>query len=142
MPNQEQKPKKIKEILVVDDELTDLELMCKALRTAGHKAFPASGYRAGINTFQMHKGKFDLLVTAVSLPEANGCELAKNILAMLPGLSVLFVSRTSGAEVCRFYEMLGPGVHFLEKPFDADKFVRLVRLILEPCVPFCAAEAG
>jgi CheY-like chemotaxis protein len=37
------------EILVVDDEIADLELMCNALRKKGYKVIPASSYLAGIN---------------------------------------------------------------------------------------------
>jgi len=120
--------------LVVDHELADLELMCTSLRREGYKAFPASGYLAGINTFRLHLGEIDLLVAAVALPDRNGCELAQRVLALKPNLRVLFVSATSGAEVCRFYGMLGPGLHFLEKPLRDEEFIRMVRLILEEAV--------
>lgn len=126
MENQRQR-----EVLVVEHELADLELMCTALRQAGYKALPASGYLAGLNTFRMHLGEIDLLVAAVALPYNNGCELAQKMLAFEPNLRILFVSATSGAEVCRFYGMLGPGLHFLEKPLQHEEFIRMVRLILE-----------
>ena len=38
------------EILLVDDEIADLELMCHVLRKKGYKVIPASSYLAGINT--------------------------------------------------------------------------------------------
>jgi len=116
----------------VDNELAYLELMHKALRREGHHTIPASGYVAGFNSFIMHKGEINLLITAVALGNGrNGCDLAKKLLAVIPNLKVLFVSAPSGAEVCRFYGMLGPGMHFLEKPFTNDEFVRMLRLILE-----------
>lgn len=118
-------------MLVVDDEPAYLEMMCKALRLEGYKALPASSYLAGLNSFILHKGKIDLLITAVALGDRNGCELAKGILPLRPDLRVLFISAQSGAEVCRYYGMLGPGMHFLEKPFTQDEFIRLVSLILE-----------
>jgi two-component system, cell cycle sensor histidine kinase and response regulator CckA len=123
-----------REVLVVDDELTDLELMCGALRKEGYRVVPASGYLAALNTYGMHAGGFDLLVSAIALPDQNGCELAKKLLTLSPGLQVLFVSAASGAEVCRFYGLLGPGIHFLEKPLKRDAFIRMVRLIIEPTV--------
>jgi two-component system cell cycle sensor histidine kinase/response regulator CckA len=120
------------EILVVDDSIDDLALMCGALRTGGYKVIPTSSYRAAINTFRLHSGHFVLLVAAVSLPEKNGCELANTLLATDPSLKILLVSRPSGAAICRFYDMLGQGIHFLEKPLDQERFVKLVRLIVEP----------
>jgi len=123
-----------REVLVVDDELTDLELMCGALRKEGYKVVPASGYLAALNTYGMHSGGFDLLVSAIALPDQNGCELAKKLLIFNPSLQVLFVSAASGAEVCRFYGLLGPGIHFLEKPLKRDAFIRMVRLIMDPTV--------
>lgn len=117
--------------MVVDHELADLEMMCRALRREGYKALPASGFLAGIHTFGLHQGDIELVVAAVALPTSNGCVLAKTMLAMKPNLKVLFVSATSGAEVCRFHGMLGPGLHFLEKPLRREEFIRLVRLILE-----------
>lgn len=89
----------------------------------------------------MHLGDIDLLVTAVALPERNGCELAKRLLAIKPELKVLFVSGPAGAETCRFYGMLGHGLHFLEKPLKGDEFIRIVRLIMEPGVPFRTMQA-
>jgi len=104
---------------------------------------PASGYRAGINTYRMHLGGIDLLVTAVALPYKSGCEMAQTLLANEPNLKVLFVSHPSGAEVCRFYGMLGPGMHFLEKPLERDEFIRMVGLILEnDSVPVRTLGAG
>jgi CheY-like chemotaxis protein len=125
---------KPKEVLVVDDELADLELMCGALRQEGYKVVPANSYLAAIKTYGMHVGGFDLVVTDIALADQNGCELAKKLLDLNPNLKVLFVSATSGAEVCRFYGLLGPGVHFLEKPLKRDAFIRMVRLIMEPTV--------
>ena len=127
--------RKTKVILIVENDHGDLDLMCKALRSQGYKVLPASGYLSGINTYGLHLNDIDLLVTAVALPEKNGCELARSLLAIDPNLKVLFVSGAAGAEIYRFFEVAGSGVHFLEKPLNAGEFVRVVRQILEPAVP-------
>jgi CheY-like chemotaxis protein len=119
------------EILVVDADPENLQLMCDALRREGCKVVPTSGYFAAVGTHRLHSGHFALLVTAVSLPKKNGCELARVLLALQPDLKVLFVSAPSGAEVCRYYRMQGPGLHFLEKPFKRAEFLDQARLILE-----------
>lgn len=126
-------------ILVVDPDLANLESMCKEIRHQAHRAFPASGFLAGYNTFLLHSGEIDLLVTAISLPGNNGCELAKRLLEKIPDLKVLFVSHPSGAEICRYYGLLGDRMYFLEKPFKNEEFRRMVRLILEPASGSVAA---
>lgn len=126
-------------ILVVDPDLADLERMCKLIRQQAHRAFPASSFLAGYNTFLLHSGEIDLLVTAVALPGQNGCELAKRLLEKMPDLKVLFVSHPSGAEICRYYGLLGERMYFLEKPFGEDEFRRMIRLILEPASGSVAA---
>lgn len=124
--------KERREILVVDDEASDLSLMCNTLRLEGYRVIPASGYVAAFNTFSLHSGRFELLVTDIALPYNNGCELAETLLAMDPGLKVLLVSGLSGAEVLRFCKLHGrPEIPYLEKPIDRDKFVKLVSQILE-----------
>ena len=123
---------KQKQILVIENEINYLEMVCRTLRMEGHKALPASSYLAGINSFILHSGEFNLIICAVALDEHNGCELIKRIFSMKPDQEVLFVSAPAGAQVCRYHGMLGPGLHFLEKPFSQDQFVRFVRLILEP----------
>ena len=62
-------------ILVVEDDLADLELICGALRKEGYRVLPASSYLAGVNTYSLHSGAIDLVITAVALPEKNSCEL-------------------------------------------------------------------
>jgi hypothetical protein len=43
---------------------------------------------------------------------------------------VLFISGHAGAEVCRFYGLVSPDLHFLEKPFDPiDLLVRVCRVL-------------
>ena len=127
--------------MVVESDTVDLDLMCRALRAEGYKVLPASGYLSGINTFGVHMDTIDLLVTAVALPEKNGCELARSLLAIDPGLKVLFVSGAAGAEIYRFYDVVGSAVYFLKKPLEKNVFVRLVRQILKPAVPIRTISA-
>jgi CheY-like chemotaxis protein len=128
--------------MVVENDPADLGLMCAALRADGYSILPATGYLTGINTFGMHMNEIELLITAVALPEKNGCELVKGLRAIDPDLKVLFVSGTAGAEICRFYDFPGVGVYFLEKPLERLDFMRMVRQILEPGVPIRTMGAG
>jgi len=104
-----------KEIFLIDDETADLKLMCNTLRKAGYEVLPAS-YRSGIYAVRLYSRCFDLLVTAVSLPPEARWELAETLLALHPSLEVIFASHPSAGAVCHLDQLLGQGIHFLEKP--------------------------
>jgi DNA-binding response OmpR family regulator len=104
-----------KEIFLIDDEISHLELICNALRKQGYRVLPTSGYCSEINAFRLYSVRLDLLVTAVALPREAGCELADTLLTLDPSLTVMFVSDPSEAAVCHSDQILGHRMHFLEK---------------------------
>src|SRR5262250_1965805 len=104
-------------ILIVDDEMEDRQLMKATLEATGYKVLDASNSHSAENIFAQHSQDIDLLIADVSLPDYNGCELAKSLLEVNPDLKVLLVSGHAGAEICRFYGLTSVELHFLEKPF-------------------------
>ena len=116
-------------ILVVDDEPEDRESIRAALEARGDRVLEACNYCSGVNSFEQHRDEINLLITDVSLPDRNGCELAKSILRSRPDVKVLFISGHAGAAVCRFYGFVNPNLHFLEKPFKPiELLVRVWRI--------------
>src|SRR5215469_17873492 len=111
-----------KEIFLIDDETADLKLMCNTLRKAGYEVLPAS-YRSGIYAVRLYSRCFDLLVTAISLSPEARWDLAETLLALHPGLKVIFVSHPSAGAVWHLDQLFGQGIHLLEKPLDLDKCV-------------------
>ena len=129
-------------ILVVDDELEDRQLMRSTLEAGGYRVLEASNNHSGVNTFAQHSQQVDLLIADVSLPDANGCELAKGLLEVNPDLKVLLVSGHAGAEVCRFYGLNSLELHLLEKPFKpVDLLIRVYRVML-CCERFVISSLG
>ncbi len=76
-------------------------------------------------------GKFELLITDVSMPDMSGSELAKRMRQVLPGLRVLFISGYSDPPP-EGEDLPGEGSAFLQKPFSADSLGRKVGQILNP----------
>jgi len=60
------------------------------------------------------------------MPEMNGLDLARGLLASYPGLRMLFMSGYT-ADVIAHHGVLDPGVCFLEKPFRTDALAAKVR---------------
>ena len=128
-------PKKKIRILVVDDEIGDLNLMCNVLRSQDYTVFAAASYAEAIQAHRMHEGAINLLVADVSLPDKNGCELALTLLESDPAVKVLFVSGATGTEIFKFTKLLMSEVQLLVKPFAPRELLNRVRRILEPAVP-------
>jgi len=71
-----------------------------------------------------------LLITDISLPGGNGCELAIALREQKPDLRVLFVSGHVGAEICRYYSLDIFDEHFLPKPFVGTDLISRVKQVL------------
>jgi DNA-binding NtrC family response regulator len=92
-----------KTILVVDDEATQRQLMRSTLRGAGYKVLEGADYGEALAIHHQNVGKIDLLLTDVSLPGRNGCELAYAMRAVDSGLRVILAS---GPRRCRTLPIL------------------------------------
>ena len=117
-------------ILIVDDEAEDRQSIRTTLEGRGDTVLEASNYCSAVKTFEQHRDDINLLITDLSLPDRNGCELAQDIMQSRPDMKVLFISGHAGAELCRFYGLVNPDLHFLEKPFKPiDLLVRVWRVL-------------
>ncbi len=117
-------------ILVVDDEGDELRAMADTLAGQGYSALKATGYDSAMRIFEQYGGSIVLLVSDISLPGKNGCELAKAILKLNSAVKVLFVSGHVGAEVCKFYGIPVSDLHFLQKPFQPAELAARVEAVL------------
>ena len=65
-----------------------------------------------------------MLLTDLVLPQMSGSELANQLLEILPGLRVIFMSGYTESK-------LGPDAEFLQKPFTPAALCRKVREVLD-----------
>ncbi|MEI8258969.1 MAG: response regulator, partial [Deltaproteobacteria bacterium] len=77
-----------------------------------------------------HLGEIDLLMTDVIMPEMNGRDLARNLLALYPRLKRLFMSGYTDDEMLR-RNIFEPGTDLVQKPFTPDVIAWRVRQILD-----------
>jgi FixJ family two-component response regulator len=64
------------------------------------------------------------------MPEMSGPELAEQLVAMRPGLKVLFASGYL-EEPVPMLDAVGDNGNFIQKPFSYDQLVKKVRAILD-----------
>lgn len=110
-------------ILVIDDEAQIVLLACTALRRAGFDALGANSVSQALESWDE---EIDLLLTDCVMPETSGDEVAAILRERKPELAVVFMSGNviSSVEVG---VPLEEGVNFLQKPFEFQGLVSIVK---------------
>ena len=117
-------------ILLVEDEPDLLDLTATMLERQGYTVLTASTPGEAIRLAGEHIGGIHLLMTDVVMPEMNGRDLAKNLLALYPDLKRLFTSGYT-ANVIAHHGVLDEGVHFIQKPFSIKDLAAKIREVLD-----------
>jgi two-component system cell cycle sensor histidine kinase/response regulator CckA len=114
-------------VLLVEDDATLRHLADRLLTRLGYTVILALGAESAVAHCQDCKHGIDLLITDVNMPDVGGPELARRLLAIRPGLKVLYVSGSSQALDSG---LLTPGAGFLQKPFTTEALSKKLRAIL------------
>ena len=117
-------------ILLVEDEPTILAMTTTMLQRLGYTVLAAASPREALGMAETHPGVIDLLVTDVIMPDMNGRDLAKMLLAAKPGLKCLFMSGYT-ADIIAIQGVLDEKVSFIQKPFSKTELAGKVRQILD-----------
>jgi PAS domain S-box-containing protein len=117
-------------ILLAEDEPGVRRLARVALERLGYRVLVAENGRDALEVAEAHGAPIDLLVTDVIMPELDGGQLARALVALRPGLKVLFVSGYVDDAIVR-RGVQGAGVALLDKPFTANTLARRVRAVLD-----------
>lgn len=102
-------------ILIVEDELSILNLTAKILDELGYKTLKACKPGEALQLATENADRLRLLVSDVIMPEMNGQQLAERIQKIIPEISVLFMSGYTDnllSQQCRPFNE-----SFLAKPF-------------------------
>lgn len=114
-------------ILVADDEPDLRELVQLTLQREGHRVTCTPDGRAASR--ELAKGKFDLLITDVLMPDRDGLELITEARTKYPAMRIVVM--TSGGQIDReeyLFMARRLGAHVaLEKPFTRDQLLAAVR---------------
>ncbi|GAW68793.1 histidine kinase [Geoanaerobacter pelophilus] len=132
LPEPEEKPasRGHETILVVEDEPTIREVAISLLQLQGYRVLAAGLPREAIELARAHADEIDLLMTDVVMPEMNGRELARSLLAICPRMKALFMSGYT-ANVIAHHGVLDDGVNFISKPFSLTDLAEKVREVLD-----------
>ncbi|MBI3316411.1 MAG: response regulator [Candidatus Omnitrophica bacterium] len=124
-------PRGVETLLLVEDEDLVREFAHGILTDLGYKILVALNGSEALRLAEEHtEGKIDLLLTDVVMPKMNGRELAERLLALKPGIKVLFMS---GYVDDDFIEKNAAGIKMplLEKPLTPSALAKKVREVLD-----------
>lgn len=113
-------------ILVADDDSAILNMIGRALRTAGYRVLLADGGWSAIQAYETSAEPVSLLLIDVIMPDLTGPVVAERLRAKHPHLRVLFISGFHDADLVQRF-VSKKGFSLLPKPFSADGLLRVVR---------------
>jgi CheY-like chemotaxis protein len=121
-------------VMLVEDEESLRMMIQEILGESGYDVLDCATPEAAIEKARTHRGSIELLLTDVVLPRMSGRETAASLLAMRPGLRVVYMSGYTD-QVVGQQGVIEPNTHFLQKPFTAEALLRKLRLVLDEPPP-------
>jgi DNA-binding NtrC family response regulator len=116
-------------ILLVDDEESVRSIVTKILRRGGYTVLEADSGAGALAVAQTYPAHIDMVITDLHMPGAQGPEVVKQLLAVLPDLRVLFISGYADHDVVA-RTGVGGGANFLHKPFSGKDLTDAVEAAL------------
>jgi two-component system, chemotaxis family, response regulator PixH len=116
--------------LVVEDSMTDMQIISRCLQQGGLNVVTASSGEEALAKLSNHKP--DIIILDVVLPGCSGFEVCREIkdAAATSKIPVVICSTKSG-EMDKFWGMKQGADAYLAKPVDQDEFVRTVKNLIK-----------
>jgi DNA-binding NtrC family response regulator len=115
---------------VVDDERISRRVAYRILSEEGYRVLEAENYPETLTVLSQARGRIDLVIIDVVMPECDGVELASKIIEEWPDQRILYMS-AHPAEVLVRHGLTSLDVPFLAKPYTRDEALAKVREALE-----------
>ena len=116
-------------ILLIDDEAVMLDVGAEMLTNLKYEVITARSGKEAVELFKNNRGKIQLTILDMVMPEMNGSETFNLLNQIQPGLKVLVSSGYSLSEEAARISKLGCN-SFIQKPFDIYRISSKIREIL------------
>ncbi len=113
-------------ILLVDDEETILQTTRRILESLGYAVIATPSPQEAIHLAEQHKGRIDLLLTDVIMPDMNGPELVRLLRTRYPKLRGLYMSGYT-ANLLAKQGLQEADLDYIPKPFSRTMLARKIR---------------
>jgi CheY-like chemotaxis protein len=127
-------------ILVVEDESTPRDEICRMVRGLGYQVRTARNGREALRYLEQHPGEIRMVLSDIIMPYMDGGELLERARDLLPGLRFALMSESSegpAGEVASAY----PETPFLSKPFGFGELYALLGRQVGPPIATGAIRA-
>lgn len=119
-------------VLVIDDDLVNLKVVCKYLKELDLELFKAENGQEGWDIMQECDPAIDIVLTDRMMPIMDGIELTKKIKKDERFKDVLVIMLTAAVEAQQILEGNAVGVYYyITKPFDKEKLISIVTDAIE-----------
>ena len=118
------------EVLLVDDDRVVLALAEEMLSSIGYRVTGARGGEEALRLFKADIGRFDVVVTDLTMPQMTGADLAQELSRMRPERPIVLISGYSEALV---QQKAGAGSirRLVQKPFTRAEIARALSQALK-----------
>jgi DNA-binding NtrC family response regulator len=117
-------------ILVVEDEVSLVQLLEKYLRRLGYEVDAYSASPDALNRFEAAPQSYDLVIADLGMPDIPGDTLLTRMLEIRPDLRILICSG-SPFYLSNLPEALEKQVAFLQKPFVPKMLAEAIARLLD-----------
>jgi PAS domain S-box-containing protein len=117
-------------ILLVDDEAEIAQMERQMLERLGYRVFARSDSVRALADFRQDPGRFDLVVTDMTMPKLTGDQLAAQIRRIAPNIPIILCTGFSERVDSETARRIGVS-EFLLKPLALEKLARTIRRLLD-----------
>lgn len=112
-------------LLIVDDEEMLVELLHRLVTRHGYAAVSAVSAKEALTVFEANRGKIDLVITDLMMPDMDGKQLAQELLRRDPATRILISTGYSDpTDITYLLEAGARGV--VMKPYQADRLFEAI----------------
>lgn len=117
-------------LLVVEDNKEVRGFILTVLKNIGYKVFEAQDGIEALSILTEKKGKIDMIITDVVMPNLSGDKLAARIKDLYSNIKILYMSGYSD-NIITEKGILKEGINYLQKPLNAVTLAQTVRRVLD-----------
>jgi DNA-binding NtrC family response regulator len=107
-------------VLLVDDELTMVQMVAEMLRQAGHEVFPHTNHKEALAAVEAHQPEIVITDLYLDKTHAHGLDILQKARALTPPASVIVITAFGSIETA-VDAMKNGAYDYLEKPFKLNE---------------------